>query len=201
MTAKRNALSRELMHAKATKDDVGIYVNTDNIPFTNDEREAYRRKTVQLYGSPFSLPTEDKTARIRYANRLWYLKNKQWKHDYNKSYYEANKEYWAQRYRKAAAEKRAAENPIKVEKKDGYTKITIGNDDVEYDVAKANYERAIKDYQFYMDNNKRMPITKAWSDGAAVIKNVGNKFMNKFMNTSSPVLSELAKSVKGLFSR
>lgn len=94
------------MHAKATKDDVDIYVNTDDIPFTNDEREAYRRKTVQLYGSPFSLPTEDKTARIRYANRLWYLKNKQWKHDYNKKYYEANKEYWTKRYREAVAEKK-----------------------------------------------------------------------------------------------
>lgn len=88
-----------------------------------------------------------------------------------------------------------------MKKKDGYTKITIGNDDVEYDVAKANYERAVKDYQFYMDNNKHMPITKAWSDGAAVIKNVGKKFMDKFMNTSSPVLSEFAKSIKGLFSR
>lgn len=85
------------------------------------------QKDVERYasGSSFDTTEPDKTTtskivesvtdfakRKALANRLWYQKNKDWKHDYNADYYQANKEYWQRRYREALADRRQAHRLI-----------------------------------------------------------------------------------------
>lgn len=235
MTTKRNTFSRELMHKSiGSARYVGGGSDPFDLPFESPEYASRIRtfNTDQYF--PENKQDNDRTDSIRdertaakkrggstsvydkqLANHEWYMHNKRWKQDYNKDYYERNKDYWVKRY---VSMKKAVQADMDRSKKaedeartNGFTRSNIKmlrNTDsnldystAEFEAAKVNVKRALEEYKWAMDNYKKMSVAEAWSAGAAGIRDAGKKAMNKFAKTSSSALSGFAKSVKGLFSR
>lgn len=129
------------------------------------------------------------------ANHEWYVHNKRWKKDYNKQYYERNKDYWAKRYQEMTSAKndldQDAKQLVDLTAKGYYSTADVvrGVKDgqnyytenlAELEAARINAERAKKDYDWYMDTHKKMKVTEAWSDGAKMIRDAGKSFLSKF---------------------
>lgn len=102
-----NKYSKYLCHKKsknlASQQDIERYKSGSN--FDNIEPDETTKLKIAEAATDFS-------KRKALANRLWYQKNKDWKHDYNADYYQANKEYWQRRYREALAGRRQAHRQI-----------------------------------------------------------------------------------------
>lgn len=102
-----NDYTRYLCHKKsenpASQKDAERYASGSSF----DNTEPDKTTTSKIVES-----VTDFTKRKALANRLWYQKNKDWKHDYNANYYQANKEYWQRRYREALADRRQAHRLI-----------------------------------------------------------------------------------------
>lgn len=235
MTTKRNALSRELMHKSISS---ARYVGGGRDPFDQPFESPEYASRVRTFNTDEYFPENkrdnDRTDSIReertaakkrggstsvydkqLANHEWYMHNKRWKQDYNKDYYERNKDYWVKRYmsmKKAVQADRDRSKKAEDEARtNGFTRSNINmirntNSNLDYSTAefesaKINVRRALEEYKWAMDNYKKMSVTEAWSAGAAGIRDAGKKAMNRFAKTSSSALSGLAKSIKGLFSR
>lgn len=189
MTTKRNAFSRKLMHKGFTETIIpGDPEEIKNIRFVDKLRTGASRG--------------DASSIKRLANKEWYEKHKAWKKAYNAKYYRDNKDYWQNyynfTYRTMKSRQKMADDATK---KADQTRLKYGENSKEYEnarrvadtnakwvrerrgdfeAAKLNLERSQKDYQWYMDNHKKMKATEAWSDGAKMIRDAGKNFLSKF---------------------
>lgn len=188
MTTKRNALSRELIHAEGWKDSARKYA-----------------QEMQRWAYPFSAD-ENRKANKYESNRKWYELHKAWKKKYNADYYQKNKEYWRNRYESLLDRSRhkiTRSYELDTYEPETYkdARRTITDDEYywakkgagvadlvrdshqqlyDLELARLNYKKAEQDYQWYMDNHKKMKVTEAWSDGAKMIRDAGKSFLSKF---------------------
>lgn len=142
------------------------------------------------------------------ANHEWYMHNKRWKQDYNKDYYQRNKDYWVRRYqdvqrsqqlsRNATKEvvKRAATGKTRVADAIDYAR-TVDKFDGRYDAAelesaRINAKRAMQEYQWAERTYGKTPVTELWKAGASGIADAGKKFIQKFKDI--PGLRKKSKS-------
>ena len=142
------------------------------------------------------------------ANHEWYMHNKRWKQDYNKDYYQRNKDYWVRRYqdvqrsqqlsKKATKElvKRAATGKISVADAIEYARdadfLNTRYDAAELESARINAKRAMQEYQWAERTYGKTPVTELWKAGASSIADAGKKFIQKFKDI--PGLRKKSKS-------
>ena len=111
----------------------------------------------------------------RVADHEWYMRNVKYKREYNKDYYEQNRNYWQKRY--LQLKKQYADM-----NDDDPTKFfgTAGRQD--YYVAKFNAARANREYDEFMALNAPIKLTDAWLTGAKEIIKSGGNFIRSLMN-------------------
>ncbi len=136
------------------------------------------------------------------------MHNKRWKQDYNKEYYERNKDYWVKRYQ---AMKGAVNDDADFQKRT-VGKVASGDwtvgegvalirrnaegsqayDRAELESARINAKRAMQEYKWAERTYGKTPVTELWKAGASGIADAGKKFIQKFKDI--PGLRKKSKS-------
>lgn len=148
------------------------------------------RQASQNAATPLNLGRDTAQERKRRANHEWYQHHKEWKKKYNKQYYQDNIEYWQKRYDMAMKRVNDSKRLQKRDRDEGLSDNSpaalLRRQNIRTEVdealrAKQNLDRANKEYSEYKDSKKIMPFTKAWSQGAQMLRDAGSSFINKLL--------------------
>lgn len=223
MPKQKNHFTLYLMHARKTS----INVTAEDV-----EKAIYenRQKEQKIYSTPEEIRSTrlteklrnagaegDTSAAKRLANHEWYMRNKDWKKDYNAKYYQENKEYWQQYYKFAKdtldARTRFADQARKEydEAKQKYGMgsneykrahdVAMSNDlwvrqnKVDLEAAKENLDRAMDEYNWAKTTFGKTPVQTLWNTGTKQIVDSGKSFISNWKSG----LNTLASSIKSLF--
>lgn len=98
------------------------------------------------------------------------MRNVKIKQAYNKEYYENNREYWLNLYKKKLAEAKSYPSDKAPSQ---FLKLELNE-------TKRNWTRAEREYQEFLEANAKTPVTEAWAIGAKSIIAVGARFIKKW---------------------